>query len=310
MPSPSLLEPTPPRSPEIRSAAPLPKAFYVVAGLLVAAFGLTFAGLFQLSLANSLYSHLPLIPVVSLYLVWIQRSSLPAPGRPWVPLAGGLALAGLGVVAAYFMLGRSNPALQLDDALAWQTYAFLLLFGSACAWFLGRDLFKAVVFPLGFLVFLAPFPVAVHDAMEAFLQHWSADAAYLMIDGAGTPILRDELIFHLPGIVLEVAPQCSGIRSSVALFITSVVAGYFFLRSPWKRLVLTLFVIPLAILRNGLRIFTIAQLCVYVSPDMVNSFIHHRGGPIFFAISLVPFFGLLYLFYRSDRRQRPPETSS
>lgn len=310
MPSPSLLEPTPPRSPEVRTAAPLPRAFYLVAGVLIAAFSLTFAGLFQLSLANSLYSHLPLIPVVSLYLVWIQRATLPAPGRPSVPLAGGLALAGLGVMAAYFVFGRPNPALQLDDALAWQTYGFLLLFGAVCAWFLGRELLKAVVFPLGFLVFLAPFPVAVHDAMEAFLQHWSADAAYLMIDGAGTPILREGLIFHLPGIVLEVAPQCSGIRSSVALFITSVVAGYFFLRSPWKRLALTLFVIPLAILRNGLRIFTIAQLCVYVSPDMVNSFIHHRGGPIFFAISLVPFFGLLYLFYRSDRRKRPPETSS
>jgi exosortase C (VPDSG-CTERM-specific) len=204
---------------------------------------------------------------------------------------------------AYFAFGRSNPTLAFHDALAWKIYGFLLLLAGTCAWFLGRDLLRSIAFPLAFLVFMAPFPVAAHDAMERFLQHWSADASYAMISAAGTPILRDGLIFHLPGIVLEVAPQCSGIRSSVALFITSLVAGHFFLRSPWKKAVLTFAVIPLAILRNGLRIFTIAQLCVYVSPDMVNSFIHHRGGPIFFAISLVPFLVLLYALYRSDRKK-------
>jgi len=306
VPEPSLTEPPRVESPPPTKAEPWSRGFLLTAAALILAFGLPWYHLVQLSLNDSLYSHLPLIPFVSVYLVWMRRETLPPVSLPNRTLAAGLLIAGIAVLASYFAVTRSGTALALEDSLAWTTYAFLLLFASVCAWFLGRDLLKAVCFPLGFLIFMAPFPTAVHQAMEAFLQHWSADVSYLMISGAGTPILREGLIFHIPGIILEVAPQCSGIRSTVALFITSVVAGYFFLHSPWKRLVLTFAVIPLAILRNGLRIFTIAQLCVYISPDMVNSFIHHRGGPIFFALSLIPFLGLLYFLYRSERGRRKP----
>jgi exosortase/archaeosortase family protein len=65
-------------------------------------------------------------------------------------------------------------------------------------------------------------------------------------------------------------------------------------------------VIPLALIRNGFRIFTIGQLCVSVGPHMIDSPIHHRGGPIFFALSLIPFFALTYFLLRTDRsRSRP-----
>ena len=109
------------------------------------------------------------------------------------------------------------------------------------------------------------------------------------------------LIFQLPGFSMEVAPQCSGIHSSLALFITSLLAGYFFLRSRWKRATLAVAVIPLAMLRNGFRVFTIGELCVHIGPEMINSYIHHHGGPFFFVLSLVPFFLLLYFLMRSDR---------
>jgi len=85
------------------------------------------------------------------------------------------------------------------------------------------------------------------------------------------------------------------------LFITSVLAGYLFLRSPWKRAVLTLAVIPLAILRNGLRIATLALLCVQIGPHMIDSIIHRKGGPFFFALSLIPFFLLLFWLRSSER---------
>lgn len=67
---------------------------------------------------------------------------------------------------------------------------------------------------------------------------------------------------------MEVAPQCSGIRSSLVLFITSLIGGYLFLRSPWRRFALAAFVLPLALLRNGFRVFVLGQLCVQVGPHM------------------------------------------
>jgi exosortase/archaeosortase family protein len=104
----------------------------------------------------------------------------------------------------------------------------------------------------------------------------------------------------LPGITLEVARECSGINSSYVLFITSLIAGQLFLRKPWKRVALALFVIPLAIARNGLRIVTIGWLCVHISPDMIHSIVHRRGGPLFFALSLVPFFLVMLWLRRGE----------
>jgi exosortase/archaeosortase family protein len=107
----------------------------------------------------------------------------------------------------------------------------------------------------------------------------------------------------LPGIVIQVAQECSGIRSSLVLFITSLLASYLFLKSPWRRAVLVSLVIPLAILRNGFRILVIGLLCVYVGPQMINSVIHHRGGPLFFALSLIPLFLLLWWLRKGKRSE-------
>jgi exosortase/archaeosortase family protein len=105
---------------------------------------------------------------------------------------------------------------------------------------------------------------------------------------------------------MEVAPQCSGIHSSLALFILSLLAGHLFLRSRWKRATLALAVIPLALLRNGFRVFTIGQLCVHIGPEMIDSYIHRHGGPFFFILSLVPFCILLFFLMKSDRLLRQP----
>jgi len=123
---------------------------------------------------------------------------------------------------------------------------------------------------------------------------------------AGTPLVRHGAVFELPGIVLRVAQECSGIRSSWVLFITSVLASHLFLRKWGSRLALVAFVIPLGILRNGFRVFVIGLLCVYIGPHMIDSVIHHRGGPLFFALSLVPLFLLAWWLRRRERRTNLP----
>jgi exosortase/archaeosortase family protein len=124
-----------------------------------------------------------------------------------------------------------------------------------------------------------------------------------LIQLAGMPMLRSGLIFQLPGITIQVAQECSGIRSSLVLFIVSILAGHMLLAHPGRKLALALFVIPLGIFRNGFRILTIAWLCVHVDSRMVDSPIHHRGGPIFFALSLIPLFLFLLWLRRSERPQ-------
>jgi exosortase/archaeosortase family protein len=118
---------------------------------------------------------------------------------------------------------------------------------------------------------------------------------------SGTPFVREDQVFALPGIVLKVAEECSGIRSSWVLFITSWLASHFFLKSRWRGLVAVFFVIPLGIVRNGFRILVIALLCVHVGPEMIESVIHRHGGPLFFGLSLGPLLLLVWWLRRSER---------
>jgi exosortase C (VPDSG-CTERM-specific) len=153
---------------------------------------------------------------------------------------------------------------------------------------------------MAFLIFMVPLPDAAVEALETASKFASAEAASFLINLSGTPNLRDGLVFHLPGIAIEVAQECSGIRSSWVLFITSLLASHLFLRSNWRRALLVLFVIPLGVVRNGFRIAVLAWLCVQYGPHMIHSIIHHRGGPLFFVLSLGPLFGVLWWLRRGE----------
>jgi exosortase C (VPDSG-CTERM-specific) len=269
----------------------------VIAVIVVACFSRPLYTLVRSSLHSELYSYILLIPFISLYLVWRERQILTLPSKPPWRLALFLFLAGLVMLTGYWLAVRSGWKPKTGDYLACMTLAFLSFLWAAGCVFLGRTGLRQVAFPLAFLIFMVPFPAAVHGWIESFLQHRSAEAAYVLLTWSGMPVLRHGTAFQLPGFSLQVGPECSGIHSTLVLFITSLLAGYLLLRRNRTRAVLAAAVIPLAILRNGLRVFTLAQLCVRVNPAWIDSDFHHRGGPLWFVLSLVPFF-LLLLFLR------------
>ncbi len=247
-----------------------------------------------------------LIPFISGYLVWLRRKAvLPAPSASpalaVIPLAFGILL------LRALLFGNGSVAwVKPNDYLALASLSFLCFLWSGALLILGGKLLRTLAYPAAFLIFITPLPTAVENFVEVFFQHASAEAAALLFALSGSTVFREGLVFQLPGITLQVAQECSGIRSSLVLFITSLLAGHLFLRSPWRRFFLTAFVIPLAIVRNGFRVFTLGWLCVHVSPSMIDSAIHHRGGPLFFVLSLVPFFLLLVWLRRRERRGTPP----
>jgi exosortase len=166
---------------------------------------------------------------------------------------------------------------------------------------------RAAAFPLAYLIFMVPLPEPMADALEQASSVASAEMANLFFHLSGMPFLRAGQIFQLPNITLEVAQQCSGIRSSLVLIITSILAANLFLKTTWRRFALVAIVIPLGILRNGFRILVIGLLCVHVGPQMINSLIHRRGGPLFFVLSLVPLLLVLWLLRKGDEQTRHPK---
>ena len=277
------------------------RRFALAAAALTLGFSLPLYGLVRFALKSELYSHIVLIPFISGYLIWLRRPTLPSRFKS-DPVVSALALGtGLLALAGYGLALGLDLKLPPENRLALTTVSYLLLLTGLGGWFLGREMLRAITLPVAFLVFMLPMPVFLTEAIETFLQHGSAEVAYGLFSLADTTLYREGLVFQLRGITLQVAPECSGIHSTLALFITSILAGHFFLRSPGKRVLLSLAVIPLALLRNGFRVFTIGELCVHISPDMIHSYIHRQGGPIFFALSLIPFALLLVLLRRWDR---------
>jgi exosortase C (VPDSG-CTERM-specific) len=294
---------------ELKPPAHLRNMFLAVV-ILVLCFGKPLIDLLWLAAKDDLYSYIPLIPMVSFYLVWLQKNNLPPQSKTAHKLAALFFAGGLVPIACYWFAIRS-ASLANVDYLALTIFAFLMFFTGVWCLFLGREILRAIAFPIALLVFMIPYPEFIRHGLETFLQNGSAAVADGLFRLSGMPVYRDALMFRLPGFNLEVATECSGIHSSLVLFILSLLAGYLFLRKPWNRAILTLAVIPLALLRNGFRIFVIGQLCVRVGPEMINSSIHRHGGPLFFILALIPLFLLLILLRKSERtiKNSPLQTS-
>jgi exosortase C (VPDSG-CTERM-specific) len=272
--------------------------------ILLAAFGQPLLGLANYAAHSSLHSHISLIPFVSGYLLYLRRDQLPKERVSDLPFGIVLLACGLGVFLFTHWLVFAERAPTDNYYFVLLTISFLCCIAAGGFFFFGRDWMRAAAFPVAYLIFMVPMPDAMADALETASKYASAEAANLFFHLSGTPFLRAGLVFQLPNITIEVAQECSGIRSSWVLFITSVLAANVFLKSSWRRLVLVAFVIPLAILRNGFRIFVIGLLCVHVGPQMINSIIHRRGGPAFFVLSLIPFLLLLWWLRRGEIRTR------
>jgi exosortase C (VPDSG-CTERM-specific) len=276
--------------------------------LLLAAFGQPLLALANYAAHSALHSHIVLIPFVSAYLLYIRRDQLPK--KYVVDLVPGIGLLGCGLGTLLFtywldFVGRA-PAANYYFVLL--TLSFLCCLAAGGFLFLGREWMRAAAFPMAYLIFMVPMPDAMADALETASKYASAEVANLFFHLSGTPFLRAGLVFQLPNITIEVAQECSGIRSSWVLFITSILAANLFLKTPGRRLALVALVIPLAILRNGFRILVIGLLCVNVGPQMIHSLIHRRGGPVFFVLSLIPFLLALWWLRRGEIRTRSVES--
>jgi exosortase C (VPDSG-CTERM-specific) len=275
--------------------------------VLLAAFAQSLLMLISYVAGSELHSYVLLVPFVSAYLLYLRRDQLPKKHSTDLLLALVWLAAGLGLFAYTQSLEVAAQAPAINTRFVLLTLSFLCCLAAGGFFFLGRGWMRSAAFPLAYLIFMVPMPDAMADALETASKYASAEIANLLFNLSGTPFLRAGLFFQLPNITIEVAQECSGIRSTWVLFITSILAANLFLKTPWRRFALVAFVIPLAILRNGFRILVIGLLCVNVGPQMIHSLIHRRGGPLFFVLSLIPLFLVLWWLRKGDARTQQSE---
>ena len=252
--------------------------------------------LFALVWNDDAYSHVPFVLAVSaFFLVTDRKRIFAAPAGPrGVPAA--IAIAG----AAGMALAGINPRHWSESSqISLLVLGFVLLWTGAFGIFFGEDAMKAARFSLLFLWFAIPMPKAVLSEVIALLQRASADTVDLVFRLFHTPAARRGFEFALPGVTIRVAEECSGIRSTLALVMTAALAGHLWLRSFGRSLLLCVAVIPIAILKNALRIAVLSWLAVYVDMQFLTGSIHHQyGGMIFFVVGLLMMWAVLAVLQR------------
>jgi len=133
-----------------------------------------------------------------------------------------------------------------------------------------------------------------------FLKNGSAEAVAGLLSLMRIPYSRDGFVFALPGVTIEITDDCSGIRSSIALTLTALIAGHLMLNTSWKKLVLMVVIVPIAVLKNAIRIVSLSLLAGYVDPDFLEGRLHHEGGIVFFLLAIAMIFPLFTLLRNSE----------
>jgi len=277
-------------------------AFAALLAISVALFWNPLRAIASLSWTDDRYSHLLLIPVISALLLYLERVKIFS--LPKDRLGAGFPLL-LGAAAIYAI---SFTRLAASERLTLAILSTAMVWTAIFAFCYGSRALRAAAFPLGFLAFMVPIPESVLNWMVHVLQTASADVSAVLFHAIGMPSFRRGFRFLLPGLQIEVATECSGIRSTTALVLASVLAGYVLLRSPSRRIVFTLAAIPIGIFKNAVRIVSLSYLGVYVDRAYLEGKLHHQyGGLVFSSLSMLLVIPLLMLLRRSEGRSNPVE---
>jgi exosortase len=232
------------------------------------------------------FSHGFFVPLFSAFVIWQERSRLSRLAlRPssWgaLVLASGLCLLVLGQLGAEIFLAR---------------FSLIIVLAGLTILFAGWEYFRAILLPLAFLLMMIPIPAIVFNQITFPLQLVASRVASTILPWLGVPVLREGNLIVLPGMTLEVADACSGIRSLMSLATLAVIYGYLMDRRLWVRWLLALASLPVAVAANSLRVVVTGLLVQYLNdPEKAKGFFHEFQGWLMFVASLL----MIYLLHKA-----------
>lgn len=253
-------------------------------------------------------SYILLVPLICAGLIYLDQKRVFAAAKagmnPWA--ASCMAAGAVAIVVAYLTGGDLQLMATAFGLGALWASGFLALFGVSAG--------RAAMFPLLMLLWMVPIPSPVLDAIIVALQKGSADLTEMLFHAVNVPVLRNGMIFELPGVSIEVAKECSGIRSTLSLVLLMMIVVHESLESNWRRLFVMLLTIPIVVVKNGVRIVTLTLLSMYVDPSFLHGDLHNRGGIVFFLLGLAILLPLVGLLRRGELRKGrggvPPATAA
>lgn len=222
------------------------------------------------------YSHGFLVPVIAGYFFYKRLNDLkkahvvPANIGLFIILSGILMLT-VGYVGTEYFSMRSS---------------LIVILAGIVLYFFGKEVFKIVLLPLGYLIFAVPLPYIIYDTVTFSLNLFVTKYSVLFLKVIGVPVWREGNIIMLPNVVLEVVDACSGIRSLVSLLALSVAFAYITQNSIIKKIILISSAIPVAIFANGIRVVVTGLIAQNWDTQVAESFFHEFTGITVFSIAI------------------------
>jgi exosortase len=252
------------------------------------------------SLTYDYGSYIIFIIPVSSYLIYQKRHEIFS--RVHIDLSTGSVLFLAGIILWWFA-ARYLPPSPPNISFSLVVLAIVIIWLAGFIFCYGAGAFAIGSFPLLFLLLLVPIPDVLIEKIIFLLQAGSAAVAYGLLRLLGVPVFKQGFILRLPTLDIEVAKECSGIRSSLGLLITILLVGEFTLRSGWRRLLLTFSTVPVLIVKNGVRIVAICLLSIYVDRGFLHGWLHTSGGIVFYMLGLAMLVPILTALRKSEGKE-------
>jgi exosortase len=273
-------------------------AFIVISSLV---YYKTLGALIEYSLHQESGSHIIFVPLIACSLLYVERQRVFSITR--MSVGSGVPVA-LGGIVLHWIAGRGTFPQEGNWPLSLETFSVILVWVGGFLLCYGLVALRAGAFPLLFLLLMVPLPDVVLERLIHALQEGSTEIAYLIFQAVGTPVSRHVFLLSVPGVTIEVAKECSSIRSSIALFITCLLVAHLYLRTGWKMFLLVFLSFPLSVVKNGIRIATLTLLSIYVDPSFLRGNLHREGGFVFFLVTLLILLPVFLWLEKSDKPSR------
>lgn len=261
--------------------------------------GVFWTGFFALGAAWTLpeYSHGPLIPVLSSYLLLRQLKRTPPAAGPAKNRLPGLLVMGFALLVATLGNLARIPDIVTYAMIIWIFSLILIDFG----WQRGREFWPPVVH----LVFMLPLPAILYWQFSIRLQFLSSELGVALIRLMNIPVFLDGNIIDLGVYKLHVAEACSGLRYLFPVMSFSYIFSVLYRGPVWHKAVLLLSAAPLAIAMNSFRIGMIGVMVDNFGIEQAEGFLHFFEGWAVFVACILILFGLARLLQLSVGDRRP-----
>jgi exosortase len=163
---------------------------------------------------------------------------------------------------------------------------------------------KLLSFPILYLLLLVPPPFGILDSITLPMRHGISVLTENILYLLNYPISRKGLLLTIGYNDILMGAPCSGFRSLITMFSLVLVYVYISKGNISKKLILTFFIVPMALLGNLVRVITLCLITFYFGEETGQGFFHNFSGIVIFIITLLGLMGAESVLERMQANKR------